>query len=214
MHFNPLFSTALATTLAVTAPTLLPTQTLAHDGHGHEFNATGAVLPVHVNEELDGQLGVEVTAIAESGPGDSVLIPSSAIVTSQDNEGVEVLLVFIKTEDTYNPVEVALGDSLNADDSVNGAIAITEGLSVGDEIVTAGTLVLYAESRKAYDAHELEHAAAGGASNKIKRIAKGLIVFTFGVLVGGGAVIVATRNSENDDDTVDGALQDETPQNA
>ena len=207
MRFNYLLSTVLATTLAVTAPTLLPTETLAHGGHGDEFSASGAVLPVHVNEELDGQLGVEVSAIAESGPANSVLIPSSSIVTGEGADGGEEPFVFVKVEEMYNPVAVTLGDE------VSGAIAVTEGLSMGDEIVTAGTLVLYAESRKAYDAHELEHATAGGASRKIKRIAKGLIVFAFGALVGGGAVIVATRNPDEEDE-LDGVMQDESPQNA
>lgn len=207
MRFNYLFSPVLVTTLAVTVPTLLPTETLAHGGHGDEFSATGAVLPVHVNEELDGQLGVEVSAIAESGPADSVLIPASAIITGESAEGGEESVVFVKVEDIYNPVAVAVGDD------VGGAIAITEGLSIGDEIVTAGTLVLYAESRKAYDAHELEHAAAGGSSQSIKRMAKGLIVFAFGALVGGGAVIVATRNPDQEDE-LDGTLQEDSPQNA
>ena len=206
MRFNPLLSTILATTLAVTAPTLLPTETLAHGGHGDEFSATGAVLPVHVNEELDGQLGVEVNAIAESGPADSVLIPAAAIITSENADGGEESVVFVKVEDMYNPVAVSVGED------VGGAIAITEGLSIGDEIVTNGTLVLYAESRKAYDAHELEHAAAGGSSQRIKRMAKGLIVFACGALVGGGAVIVATRNPDDEDELE--TLQEDNPQNA
>lgn len=208
MRFNHLFSTVLATSLAVTAPTLLPSETLAHAGHGDEFTAPGAVFQVLVDEELDGQRGVETNAIAEVGPAESVLVPSSAIVMSENEDGTEAPFVFVKKDNMYTPMAVTVGED------VDGAIAITDGLAVGDEIVTAGTLVLYAESRKAYDAHELEHAAAaaGGASRRIKRIAKGLIVFAFGALVGGGAVIVATRNPDEEDELE--SMQDETPQGA
>lgn len=203
MRLNHFFHGALATTVAISSVVMAPTSTLAHGGHGDEFNSTGEVLPVHVNEELDGQLGVEVTAIAKAGPADSVLVPTNAVMAGEGDSGEGAPFVFVKADEMYRPVAVTLGEE------VDGAIAITGDVAVGDEIVTGGNLVLFAESRKAYDAHELDHAAAEGSSSQVKRLAKGLIVFAFGALVGGGAVIVATRNPDKEDGAID-----ETPQNA
>jgi cation efflux system membrane fusion protein len=110
----------------------------AHVGHGDEFQATGGIERVKVNAPTDKQLGIEVKAIAsEKGGGKAVLIPVTALV---DADGKQ--LVFVQYQDFYEPVPVKTGSTKG------DLIEITDGLSVGENLVTQGSLTLYAESRK------------------------------------------------------------------
>ncbi len=111
---------------------------IAHVGHGDEFQAEGGIERVQVNPETDPMLGIVVTPIAAAADGSpSVMVPSTALV---DNDGKP--LVFVKYENFYEPVPVTTGQTKG------DLIEITEGLSVGEELVTQGSLSLYAESRK------------------------------------------------------------------
>lgn len=125
-----LASAVLAVSLAIGAPTVV----FAHVGHGDEFQAEGGVDRVAVNAEMDSVMGIEVTPIAA---GAAVLIPATALV---DDNGRQ--LVFVQYENFYEPVPVTTGASQGE------LIEITEGLSVGEQLVTQGSLSLYAESRK------------------------------------------------------------------
>jgi len=111
---------------------------LAHVGHGDEFQATGGVGRVAVNAETDQLMGIQVNPIAPAADGsNAVLIPVTALV---DDNGRQ--LVFVRYQDFYEPVDVATGETRG------DLIEITEGLSVGEQLVTQGSLTLYAESRK------------------------------------------------------------------
>jgi membrane fusion protein, cation efflux system len=112
------------------------TVVLSHVGHGDEFQATGGIERVQVNPETDPMLGIEVTPIEQTA-ANGVMIPVTALV---DADGKQ--LVFVKYENFYEPVEVTTG--ANQGD----LIEITQGLSVGEQLVTQGSLSLYAESRK------------------------------------------------------------------
>ena len=110
----------------------------AHVGHGDEFQATGGIERVKVNAKTDKQLGIEVKAIApEKAGAKAVLIPVTALV---DADGKQ--LVFVQYQDFYEPVPVKTGSTKG------DLIEITDGLSVGEKLVTQGSLTLYAESRK------------------------------------------------------------------
>lgn len=129
----PFISSILALSLSISAP-----EALAHVGHGDEFQATGGVNRVEVNAETDSLLGIQVNPIEVAADGsDAVLIPVSALV---DDNGRQ--LVFVQYENFYEPVDVTPGVSQGE------LIEITEGLSVGEQLVTQGSLSLYAESRK------------------------------------------------------------------
>ena len=125
-----LASAVLAVSLVIGAPTVV----FAHVGHGDEFQAEGGVDRVAVNAEMDAVMGIEVTPIAA---GAAVLIPATALV---DDNGRQ--LVFVQYENFYEPVPVTTGATQGE------LIEITEGLSVGEQLVTQGSLSLYAESRK------------------------------------------------------------------
>lgn len=130
----PLVSPLLAAVLTLSIPAIA----FAHVGHGDEFQATGGIEKVKVNAATDKQLGIEVKAIApETGGGKAVLIPVTALV---DADGKQ--LVFVQYQDFYEPVPVKTGSTKG------DLIEITEGLSVGEKLVTQGSLTLYAESRK------------------------------------------------------------------
>lgn len=129
-----LLSSALLTLgVALSAP-----HALAHVGHGDEFQAEGGINRVEVKAETDSLLGIEVNPIeaATDGSG-AVLIPVTALV---DDNGRQ--LVFVQYENFYEPVDVTVGSTQG------DLIAITDGLSVGEQLVTQGSLTLYAESRK------------------------------------------------------------------
>lgn len=115
-----------------------PSLTLAHVGHGDEFQAEGGIDQVPVNTETDALLGIEVTAITPAADGTSrVLVPMTALV---DNDGQP--LAFVQYDNFYEPVPVELGATEGE------LVEITEGLSIGEQLVTQGSLSLYAESRK------------------------------------------------------------------
>lgn len=115
-----------------------PTVVLSHVGHGDEFQATGGIERVQVNPETDSMLGIVVTPIAPAADnGSAVMVPVTALV---DADGKQ--LVFVQYENFYEPVEVETGATQGE------MVEITQGLSVGELLVTQGSLSLYAESRK------------------------------------------------------------------
>ncbi|AIE76295.1 hypothetical protein [Synechocystis sp. PCC 7338] len=123
---------ALGLTLAV------PNLAIAHVGHGDEFQAEGGINRVAVNAETDSVLGIVVEPIASAPDGNGgVYIPATALVDGGDRQ-----LVFVQYEGFYEPVPVKTGATQGE------LIEITEGLSVGEKLVTQGSLSLYAESRK------------------------------------------------------------------
>jgi membrane fusion protein, cation efflux system len=130
----PFMSSILAISLAVS----LPSVGFAHIGHGDEFQAEGGIDRVAVNAETDPLLGIEVTSIESAADGSAaVFVPVTALV---DDNGRQ--LVFVQYENFYEPVPVTTGVTQGE------LIEVTEGLSVGEQLVTQGSLSLYAESRK------------------------------------------------------------------
>ncbi|MEO1619391.1 MAG: cobalt transporter, partial [Cyanobacteria bacterium J06632_3] len=129
----PLLSSILAFSLAVSAPAAL-----AHAGHGDEFQAEGGVNRVEVNAQTDALLGIQTNPIEAAADGSStVMIPVAALVEDNGRQ-----LVFVEYENFYEPVDVTTGEATGE------LIEVTEGLSVGEQLVTQGSLSLYAESRK------------------------------------------------------------------
>jgi cation efflux system membrane fusion protein len=123
---------ALGLTLGV------PNLAIAHVGHGDEFQAEGGINRVAVNAETDSVLGIVVEPIASAPDGSAgVYIPTTALVDGGDKQ-----LVFVQYGEFYEPVPVKTGATQGE------LIEITEGLSVGEKLVTQGSLSLYAESRK------------------------------------------------------------------
>ena len=129
-------SLTLMSLLSISLTLGLPTVVLSHAGHGDEFQATGGIERVEVNPESDQLLGIVVTPIEQTA-ANGVMIPVTALVEADGKQ-----LVFVKYENFYEPVEVTTGATQG------DAIAITKGLSVGEKLVTQGSLSLYAESRK------------------------------------------------------------------
>lgn len=127
----------------------------SHVGHGDEFQAEGGVDRVEVNPQTDAMLGIQVEPIAPAEASDAVTVPVTALLEDGDRQ-----LVFVRYENFYEPVPVVTG-AMQGD-----RIEILEGLSIGEELVTAGSLALYAESRKTQGADvaaeepELTEAAA------------------------------------------------------
>ncbi len=135
-----IISSILTIGLAVSTPNLA----FAHAGHGDEFQAEGGIERVQVNSETDSMLGIVVTPIDEAATeGVGVMVPATALV---DADGQP--LVFVQYENYYEPVFVTTGASEGE------LIEVTEGLSVGENLVTQGSLSLYAESRKTQTADE------------------------------------------------------------
>lgn len=129
-----LISSILAASLIISAPTVV----FAHIGHGDEFQAKGGINRVKVNAQTDQLLGIVVTPIASSAKsGSAVMIPVTALV---DADGKQ--LVFVQYKDFYEPVEITTGATKGE------LITVTKGLSVGEKLITQGSLSLYAESRK------------------------------------------------------------------
>ncbi|NET90820.1 MAG: cobalt transporter [Kamptonema sp. SIO1D9] len=151
-------SFSLVSLLSLSLTLGAPSVVLSHVGHGDEFQATGGIDRVEVNAETDGMLGIEVTPIAPAADGSSaVMIPVQALV---DADGKQ--LVFVQYENFYEPVEVTTGETQG------DMIEITEGLSVGEKLVTQGSLSLYAESRKTQTADaETEVAPAPSAEAEV-----------------------------------------------
>mgnify|MGYP003493111436 FL=1 len=129
-----IISSILAVGLVVGAPTIV----LAHAGHGDEFQSEGGIGRVQVKAETDQMLGIVVEPIASAPDGSStVMIPVIALV---DADGQQV--VFVKNNDFYEPVTVTTGATQGE------LIEVSQGLTVGQNIVTQGGLSLYAESKK------------------------------------------------------------------
>lgn len=126
-------SSILALSLTVSMPAAL-----AHVGHGDEFQAEGGVDRVEVNAETDPLLGIQVSPIEAAADGSgAVMVPMAAVVEDGDRQ-----LVFVLYENFYEPVPVTLGAAQGE------MVEILDGLSVGEQLVTQGSLSLYAESRK------------------------------------------------------------------
>ncbi|MTJ08935.1 cobalt transporter [Anabaena sp. UHCC 0204] len=141
-----LMSSILAASLTISAPAVV----FAHVGHGDEFQATGGINRVKVNAQTDQLLGIVVTPIASSAKsGSAVMIPVTALVDANDKQ-----IVFVQYKDFYEPVEVTTGATKGE------LIAITKGLSVGEKLITQGSLSLYAESRKTQTADTATSPAA------------------------------------------------------
>ncbi|HEY9661071.1 MAG TPA: cobalt transporter [Allocoleopsis sp.] len=120
-----------------------PVPVFAHVGHGDEFQAEGGINRVAVNTETDSLMGIEVNPIEPAPDGSAaVLIPVTALV---DDAGKQ--LVFVQYESFYEPVPVTTGATQGE------LIEVTQGLSVGETLVTQGSLSLYAESRKTQTAN-------------------------------------------------------------
>jgi membrane fusion protein, cation efflux system len=134
MKSVPFISCLLAVGLAIGVPTVA----FAHVGHGDEFQAEGGVQRVKVNTETDQMLGIAVTPIEVAADGSAaVMIPVTALV---DADGKQ--LVFVQYENFYEPVPITTGATKGE------LVEVIEGLSVGEKLVTQGSLSLYAESRK------------------------------------------------------------------
>jgi cation efflux system membrane fusion protein len=129
----------LASSLLVLGLTMgVPNVAIAHVGHGDEFQAEGGINRVAVNAENDPLLGIVVEPIASAPDGSGgVYIPAAALVDGGDKQ-----LVFVQYGEFYEPVPVKTGATQGE------LMEITEGLSVGEKLVTQGSLSLYAESRK------------------------------------------------------------------
>lgn len=133
-QYKPLLEALLITTLLLSVQKVA----ISHVGHGDEFQATGGIERVQVNAETDQMLGIVVTPIEQAAAdGVGVMIPVSAVV---DTEGKQ--LVFVQYDKFYEPVEVTTGITQGE------LIQVTKELSVGEKLVTQGSLSLYAESRK------------------------------------------------------------------
>jgi cation efflux system membrane fusion protein len=132
------YSLLLQTIISLGILTTTPQITTAHVGHGDEFQATGGIQRVEVKPETDQILGIAVTPIAPATDGSNkVMIPITALVEADDKK-----LVFVQYENFYEPVEVKTGTTQGE------LIEVIDGLSVGEKLVTQGSLSLYAESRK------------------------------------------------------------------
>lgn len=124
--------------LSLTLTLSVPNVAFSHVGHGDEFQATGGIERVQVNPETDSLLGIMVTPItADAQSSSGVMIPRTALIEADGTK-----LVFVQYENFYEPVEVTTGVAEGE------LIEITEGLSMGEQLVTQGSLSLYAESRK------------------------------------------------------------------
>mgnify|MGYP003562018726 FL=1 len=129
-----IISSIFAVGLVVGAPTIV----LAHAGHGDEFQSEGGIGRVQVKAETDQMLGIVVEPIASAPDGSStVMIPVIALVDADRQQ-----VVFVKNNDFYEPVTVTTGATQGE------LIEVSQGLTVGQNIVTQGGLSLYAESKK------------------------------------------------------------------
>lgn len=134
MNMSKVISSMIASLLVFGMPTAL----MAHVGHGDEFQSTGGIERVKVNAKNDPLLGIVVTPIEQAAEGGTgVMIPTTALVEADGKQ-----LVFVQYENFYEPIEVTTGMT------DGDLIQVTEKLSVGEKLVTEGSLMLYAQSRK------------------------------------------------------------------
>ncbi|PZO54100.1 MAG: cobalt transporter [Phormidesmis priestleyi] len=133
MKFLPLMGSILTVSLLIGAPAAI-----AHVGHGDEFQSTGGINRVEVKSETDSILGIRTAPIEPAADGSTaVLFPVTALI---DDNGQQ--LVFVQYESFYEPVPVTTSSTQG------DLIEVAEGLAVGEQLVTEGSLALYAESRK------------------------------------------------------------------
>ncbi|CAK6697060.1 hypothetical protein VB734_09950 [Synechococcus sp. BA-124 BA4] len=171
---------------------------MAHVGHGDEFQQTGNVRQVKASAEIDSLLGITTAPAVEAGG--VVTIPVAAVV---DADGKP--LAFVKSGTTYDPVFLQTGASQG------DQIEITDGsISPGDDVVIQGALSLYAESKKsqssaipsAEGSTPATTAAAPAAPDATTQTAAGgLNPLAIGagaaVLVVGGVVVVSRLGKKN-----------------
>ncbi len=185
----------------------VPQAAVSHVGHGDEFQAEGGINRVQVNAETDSMLGIEVTPIEPATDGSAaVLIPVTAPVDANGQQ-----MVFVQYENFYEPVPITTGATQGE------LIEVTQGLSVGEQLVTQGSLSLYAESRKTQapdtatnpdpiaspqtdathaqaDAQGIAHShdAAGNMAQQPSDVTQPSRGFPFGLVAaaGGGAVLL------------------------
>lgn len=134
MNTSKVISSMVASLLVFGMPTAL----MAHVGHGDEFQSTGGIERVQVNAKNDPMLGIVVSPIKQAAQGGTgVMIPTTALVEADGKQ-----LVFVQYDNFYEPVEVTTGMT------DGDLIQVTKKLSVGEKLVTEGSLMLYAQSRK------------------------------------------------------------------
>ncbi len=140
-----------ATASLAAAALLIGSPALAHVGHGDEFQNQGNVRQVKAKADTDTLLGVTAEK-PQQGP-DGLSVPATAVV---DADGKPV--IFVKTATTYDPVYVETG--ANQGDRV----VVTSGIDPTDDVVVAGALSLYAESKKTQQSQTAQPTAAAAAS--------------------------------------------------
>jgi membrane fusion protein, cation efflux system len=186
----PLLTPLLAAVLTLSTPAI------AHVGHGDEFQAKGGVQKVQVNAATDQTLGIEVKPIESATDGSSaVMIPVTAVV---DADGKQ--LVFVQYQNFYEPVPVSTGDTKG------DLIEVTQGLSVGEKLVTQGSLSLYAESRKTKTASAPEAIpntipdTSPNTSVVVEKVSEfpivPMVAIGAGVVLVGGAIAVIANKSK------------------
>jgi len=176
---NPLLETVLIATLLL----FMPEIAISHVGHGDEFQSKGGIEKVQVNEQSDQILGITVKPIAAAKDGSSaVMIPVTALVDSNGKQ-----LVFVRYQNFYEPVEITTGATQGE------LIEVTKGLSVGEKLVTEGSLSLYAESRKTKNAKnptKPESEVAAKTEEAVVQASEASGIPIGALAIGGGAVLL------------------------
>lgn len=180
---NRLYQLSASASLAAASLLVMPS-TLAHVGHGDEFQQQGAVRQIQSNPETDALLGV-TTAKPKPGP-DGLTVPPAAVVDANGKP-----LLFVKTDKTYNPVEVETGANFG------DRVVITKGLDPTDEVVVAGALSLYAESKKTQQL-DPEQASKTEATNQGNTGVPAIALIAGAVvIVGVGGVLISRRGKSD-----------------
>jgi cation efflux system membrane fusion protein len=176
---NPLLETVLIATLLL----FMPEIAISHVGHGDEFQSKGGIEKVQVNEQSDQILGITVKPIAPAPDGSAaVMIPVTALVDSNGKQ-----LVFVRYQNFYEPVEITTGATQGE------LIEVTKGLSVGEKLVTEGSLSLYAESRKTKNAKnptKPESVVATKTEEAVVQASEASGIPIGALAIGGGAVLL------------------------
>lgn len=176
---NPLLETVLIATLLL----FMPEIAISHVGHGDEFQSKGGIEKVQVNEQSDQILGITVKPIAPAPDGSAaVMIPVTALV---DADGKQ--LIFVRYQNFYEPVEITTGATQGE------LIEVTKGLSVGEKLVTEGSLSLYAESRKTKNAKnptKPESVVATKTEEAVVQASEASGIPIGALAIGGGAVLL------------------------
>ncbi len=108
------------------------------------------VIPVQAkldnpNGELKPGMFASLEVLTNQTTSATLVIPQEAVVEANGKN-----LVFLKEGEVYEPLAVSLGESSG------GWVAVEEGLTTGDLIVTQGGIMLYAESLKGGGKHDEE----------------------------------------------------------